>query len=131
MSEIIVDELKGKTSTGDITVTSEGGAATQSLQQGLAKSWTSFNGTGTVAIRDSLNTSSMTDNNTGNYNFNFTNSFTDTNYLPVNRTHGFGDTPSTYQSEMTTSSRRIDYYNQNTVKTDRDSAGGVHYGDLA
>ena len=37
MSEIKVDTLTGKTSAGDITVTSEGGAATQSLQQGLAK----------------------------------------------------------------------------------------------
>ena len=39
MSTILVDNLTGKTSAGDITVTSEGGAATQSLQQGLAKAW--------------------------------------------------------------------------------------------
>ena len=32
-----VDELQGIATAGDITVTSEGGAATQSLQQGLAK----------------------------------------------------------------------------------------------
>ena len=37
MSEIKVDTLTGKTSAGDITVTSEGGAATMQLQQGLAK----------------------------------------------------------------------------------------------
>tara|TARA_E500000318_G_scaffold55712_1_gene51735 strand:- start:114 stop:485 length:372 start_codon:yes stop_codon:yes gene_type:complete len=123
--------MAGKIIADTIEHSSAGSVDTTYVVDGSAKSWTNFNGVGTVAIRGSLNTSSMTDNNTGNYNFNFTNSFTDTNYLPVNRTHGFGDTPSTYQSEMTTSSRRIDYYNQNTVKTDRDSAGGVHYGDLA
>jgi hypothetical protein len=62
MSEIKVDNLTGKTSAGDITVTSEGGAATQSLQQGLAKAWCNFNGTGTIAsLRDSLNVTAYGD----------------------------------------------------------------------
>jgi hypothetical protein len=39
-----------------------------------------FNGTGTVAIRASFNVSSITDNGTGNYTVNFTNSMPDTNY---------------------------------------------------
>ena len=34
MSEIIVDKLTGVGTAGDITVTSEGGAATMQLQQG-------------------------------------------------------------------------------------------------
>ena len=73
MSTILVDNLTGKTSAGDITVTSEGGAATQSLQQGLAKAWVNFNGTGTIASRDSFNVTSLDDNGTGNYDVNFTN----------------------------------------------------------
>ena len=36
-----------------------------------AQAWINFNGTGTVAIRDSFNCSSITDNNTGNYWVNF------------------------------------------------------------
>ena len=63
-----VDELQGITAAGDITVTSEGGAATQSLQQGLAKAWSHFDASGTLASRDSLNIASYTDNSTGNYN---------------------------------------------------------------
>jgi hypothetical protein len=47
---------------------------------GLAKAWVNFNGTGTVAIRASLNVSSITDNGTGIYQVNFTNAFSDTNY---------------------------------------------------
>jgi hypothetical protein len=81
MSTIIADNLTGKTSAGDITVTSEGGAATQSLQQGLAKSWVNFNGTGTIAERDSLNLSSLTDNATGDYDVNLSSSFAAVDYF--------------------------------------------------
>ena len=73
-----VDELRGIASAGDITVTSEGGAATQSLQQGLAKSWSRFNGNGTVAIQDSLNMSSVTDQGTGQYETATSNAFGNT-----------------------------------------------------
>jgi len=36
-----------------------------------ARAWVNFNGTGTVAIRDSFNVSSITDRGTGNYTVNF------------------------------------------------------------
>ena len=41
----------------------------------LAKAWVNFNGTGTVAIRDSYNVSSITDLDTGNYRVNFSSTF--------------------------------------------------------
>jgi hypothetical protein len=47
---------------------------------GLAKAWVNFNGTGTVAIRASLNVSSITDNATGDYTVNFTTALADANY---------------------------------------------------
>ena len=53
------------------------------VAQGRAKAWVNFNGTGTVAIRDSFNVSSIADNGTGLYTINFTNAFADTNYCPV------------------------------------------------
>ena len=40
---------------------------------GSTKAWTHLNGTGTIAIQDSFNTSSATDRNTGRYEFNRTN----------------------------------------------------------
>ena len=48
-----------------------------------AKAFINFNGTGTVAIRDSHNVSSITDNGTGDYTINFTSAFPDVNYSPV------------------------------------------------
>lgn len=46
----------------------------------MAKAWVNFNGTSTVAIRDSYNVSSITDNGTGDYDINFATNFTDANY---------------------------------------------------
>ena len=74
MSEIKVDTLTGKTSAGDITVTSEGGAATMQLQQGLAKAWNNLNFS-TATIADSLNTASITDVAVGRFSCSYTNSF--------------------------------------------------------
>jgi len=44
------------------------------------RAWVNFNGTGTVAIRDSGNVSSVTDLGTGIYGVNFTNAMPDVNY---------------------------------------------------
>ena len=75
-----VDELQGVTAAGSILVTGEGNSTTTNLQQGLAKAWHSFNGTGTVATRGSFNVSSLTDTTTGQYATVFTNSMSDGNY---------------------------------------------------
>ena len=42
--------------------------------------WVNFNGTGTVAIRDSYNVSSITDNGSGTYDINFTSALGSANY---------------------------------------------------
>ena len=57
--------------------------ATMKNHQGIAIAWVNFNGTGTVAIRDSYNVSSITDNGTGDYTINFASALTNTNYCPV------------------------------------------------
>ena len=54
--------------------------ATQNGMTGIAKAWVNFNGTGTVAIRDSFNVSSITDNGTGDYTVNFTTAMPNANY---------------------------------------------------
>ena len=59
---------------------SSGVLATQNGMTGIAKAWVNFNGTGTVAIRDSFNVSSITDNGTGTYTINFTTAMPNANY---------------------------------------------------
>ena len=50
------------------------------LQVCIATAWVNFNGTGTVAIRDSFNVSSITDNGTGQYTVNFATPMNHENY---------------------------------------------------
>jgi hypothetical protein len=80
VSEIKVDNLTGKTSAGNITVTSEGGAATMQLQQGLAKAWVGFNTITSTSIFQSQNVSSLTDNGTAYTTINFSSNLNSTGY---------------------------------------------------
>ena len=80
MSEIITDKLTGKTSAGDVTITSEGGSATMQLQQGLCKSWCDWDNTGTPTVDDSFNVSSLTDTATGKTGLNLTSSMSSATY---------------------------------------------------
>ena len=47
------------------------------------RAWVNFNGTGTPAIRESGNVSSITDDGTANYTVNFTSAMPDANYCAI------------------------------------------------
>ena len=77
-----VDELQGIVSAGDITVTSEGGAATHSLQKGLAKGFIlQRNNSTAFATLNSFNISATTDNANGDTTYTVTSAMSDANYL--------------------------------------------------
>ena len=95
------------TGTGRIEFTTDGTTVAESDASGNMKfdsgygsaetaygcrAWVNFNGTGTVAIRDSGNVSSITDNGTGDYTVNFTNAMPDANYSAVFGGARSGDT---------------------------------------
>ena len=82
-SELKVDKFTGVTTAGSIDVTGEGNSTTTNLQQGLAKYWVDFNGSSTVATRDSFNHSSLSDGGTGIYTISYSNSFSNANYCAV------------------------------------------------
>lgn len=68
-------------------ITDTSGTAANLYLPGVARAWVSFNGTGTVAIRASLNVSSITDNGTGDYTVNFTTALADANYCVCGTTN--------------------------------------------
>ena len=70
MSDIRANTISDAAGTGPIDL----------YKQSAAKAWVNFNGTGTIAIRDSFNTSSLTDNGTGAYTVTFTNNMSNGNY---------------------------------------------------
>jgi len=85
--------------------------ATQNGMTGIAKAWVNFNGTGTVAIRDSFNVSSITDNGTGDYTINFTTAMPNANYSVSGSfswiTTGWGNTFALDSSIMSTTQVRV------------------------
>ena len=115
--------------TGDGNVKSEGGAATTSLRQGLAKNWCSFDGTaGSLSFEDSFNSSTLVDNGTGNYSVNFTNAMSNAFFS----CHGscFA-TRYTNTESRTTARYRIRIADTSASASDREGTQGVAHGDLA
>ena len=107
-SELKVDKFTGVTTAGSILVTGEGNSTTTNLQQGLAKAWIQFNGTSTVATRDSFNLASLTDNATGDYKHTFTNAFSNNDYAAIGM--AAGSSHSAFYNEtntLTTSFRQL------------------------
>ena len=72
-----------KTLGGTSVIIQGEGTATTNLQQGLIKGWIRFDGTGTIAIDDSFNYASITDNGTGNYTATLSNPMNNILYAPV------------------------------------------------
>jgi hypothetical protein len=69
----------GDPSTLRLNITPDG----RGLSQFTAKAWVNFNGTGTIAISDSHNVSSISDIGTGDYRVQFTNNMGQGNYVTV------------------------------------------------
>jgi hypothetical protein len=105
------------------TVTNPPGG--QPTIDGLARAWVNFNGTGTVAIRASLNVSSITDNGTGDYTVNFTTALADANYSVAGMTaieSGEADVRVIGVNQNTTQSAtqlRVTCFTSFSVRTDR------------
>ena len=95
-SQLNVDTIVDKAGSGGTNVkiannsvtVSEGGGATTTTVQGLLKSWIRFNGSGTIAINDNFNCSSITDNGTGDYTMTMQTAMSNANY---SQTCGAGD----------------------------------------
>ena len=100
---------------------------------GVAAAWVNFNGTGTVAIRGSLNVSSITDNSTGTYTTNFTSNMDSINYSLTVQVGGDAARNWVNSPIQNRSSSSVNTYTYNTsgTVTDYDSNNNTVSGDLA
>jgi len=62
--------------------------ATTFVTNGSAKAWVNFNGSGTIATRDSFNVSSLTDDAAGRYTVNISNNMANDDFAALNYTSG-------------------------------------------
>ena len=105
MSTIKTNTLTGTTSAGSILVTGEGNSTTTNLQQGLCKHWITYDHDGEsgysdvsgTTLRDSFNTSSVTDATTGIGEPSFIIFMSNNKYAPVLNAHFLGDTDDSYR----------------------------------
>lgn len=97
------------------------------VAEGTAKSWVNFNGTGTIATRDSFNVASLTDNGTGSYNANFTNSMNDSNYASVISGGNYHNAA----NFSSTSSYPLVHFGSSHTAADASISIGSVFGDLA
>ena len=85
-----------------------GGIPTVKSQQLIPTAWVNFNGTGTVAIRDSEGVSSISDNGTGDYIGNFAVAMANTNYCVTSaNTNSESNNATLMPVTYTTSSIRV------------------------
>jgi len=62
----------GKIKADTLEHSTAGSLDTSYVVQGSLKMWVNFNGTGTIAVRDSLNVASLNDRGAGDYDANYT-----------------------------------------------------------
>ena len=127
MSQIIATTL----SNGSVSV------PTATVVNGSAKAWVNFNGGGTIAARDSFNVASLTDNGTGDYTVNLTNSFDNANYAVYGNALSAAIAGGTYvlgPVSIATGSFRVAVCRNDenvSTATDRSTVTAAAHGDLA
>lgn len=99
------------------------------LDPRMAVAWCNFNGTGTVAIRDQFNVTSITDNSTGNYDANYTTALADANYSVVAGTSA-ATVPIT-QSTITATESNFRTFSSTPTPLDADFVGMIVFGGQA
>jgi hypothetical protein len=129
MSEIKTDKLTGTSTAGSIVVTGEGNSTTTNLQQGLAKSWSAVNGSGTIAVLDSFNTASISDIGDGVHQVNYTTAMSNANYAAA-VSHQESQRNNAYGSHATTSIRSFSRSDSGTYSDVAHKSVIIH-GDLA
>ena len=113
------------------------GSTPEQVFQGRAKAWVNFNGEGTIAIRDSFNVSSITDEAVGVYTVNIDTDMANVNYCAVVTTGYSSNNIQTSQnsqlfqhSTKTVGSFKIRQGNsENNSNDDADDVNAVVFGD--
>lgn len=120
MSTIVASNISDGTDT----------VGTEYVVNGPAKAWVNFNGTGTIAIRDSLNVSSLTDSGTGDYDVNVTSAMAAGDYS-VSSSLQIASAVACVRVPNIASSEWRMLCSNSTVLIDADPVTSAVFGDLA
>jgi|11_taG_2_1085331.scaffolds.fasta_scaffold11622_6 hypothetical protein len=98
-SELRVDTLKDAAGNNSVGM--------EYVANGSAKAWVNFNGTGTIATRDSFNVSGLTDNGTGDYTLTTSSAFGTANYSVVSNAQDLSGASNSQVLSLTASTTRL------------------------
>lgn len=106
----------------------------QQYHPSASKAWVTFDGSGTVSIKDEYNVSSVTDNGTGDYTINFTNNFSDNKYAFVGSAEDDTSSGDAFVGRpgggvKTTAAMRIKVHEDSQGALDSDEVCVVFFGD--
>ncbi len=126
-SELRVNTLKDASGNNSI--------ATSFVAGGSAKAWANIDGTGTVNLRDSFNTSGITDVAAGVYTTSISSNLANTNYVTVTGCDmdvAYGGVMIVVNGQnLTSSTRTKTYYGSGHAGTDNEINTFANFGDLA
>tara|TARA_X000001388_G_scaffold72096_1_gene62418 strand:+ start:282 stop:686 length:405 start_codon:yes stop_codon:yes gene_type:complete len=134
MSTLRTNALEGVDAKNSITIVAgAGNITTTNVQDSLTKSWINLDGSGTVAILESLNVGSITDQGTGQYLTTFSNNFQTADYcysggMPMGTTKG--TLRAQDNADSTTSAFTADIFADGS-NSDQDHYCVVFHGSLA
>ena len=134
-SQLNVDTIVDKAGSGGTNVkvantstyVSDGGAVTQNTVQGIAKTW--MFASSAAVINDSFNIASSEDAATGQYNYTYTNVFSN-NKTSIHTTPNTGSDRTATESGRATTGTTIETFNTSGSNIDSSHSLCVH-GDLA
>ena len=125
-------ELNGRifdaSTTGTLTLTGEGGAATTDVTQGLAKCFCHYTTAGTFVNNSSFNTASLTDGGAGDCRVNFTNNMGSADGYSATR---IANAFHTLDSEDNAGYAKTITYNSSHAAEDASRTQVTVHGDLA
>lgn len=127
--------MAGTIAADTLTHSTAGSLTTDYVVNGSAKAWVNFNGTGTIAARDSHNLTSLVDNGTGYYSQNYTSAFASTNYAGAananeNAANGINRCMAIYPNTSSKTNSSV-WATSNTTQYDEDFLFVTMHGDLA
>ena len=128
MSTLRTNALEGMDAKNSITIVAgAGNITTTNVQEGLAKVW--IRASDAAVNADSLNVSSILDNTTGDYSYDFTSVMNNTDYCAMGTCKSTVPRIASVYNTFTTQFE-IRYHNESGTDTDTENSNMVH-GDLA
>ena len=119
------------TTSDQVNTGTEKSLDTSYIFNGTLKSWLNMNGQSTIAINDSFNIASITDNGTGSYGATVSNAMSNTYYVAAGEHSSNGGYSANYRILPSTTTHMLFYTQAGNAMEDASTITVMQGGDLA